>query len=386
MADLRRQTIEIFLSSGEASGDLHGSYLVRALLAHAPNLHVTCMGGPLLESAGATVLVDHRSLSVVGLSEVAAHLRLLHRAWRTITSHLVRNPPVALVLIDFPDFNLFLGRMAKRHGIKIFYYISPQVWAWRSGRVRTIKRLVDGMAVILPFEAEFYEHHHMRVSFVGHPLLDVLTNLPSLDQVKQRYRVSDSELLIGLLPGSRQSEIRSLLPILLDAAQIVRKSLPNISFIIPIAPSLDSAFFEPQIIYRDLPVKLVAGDTYGVIRACNLLLTVSGTSTLEAAILGTPMIIINKVSNLSYQLGRHLIKVKYIGLPNLIAGQRIVPEFVQNDAQAKLIAAAVLDLLEHKERLEKQRQELARIRTRLGEPGVADRVARLVLGNVGFRI
>jgi lipid-A-disaccharide synthase len=316
---------------------------------------------------------------VVGLSEVAGHAKAIYRAWRTITSHLSRNPADVVVLIDFPDFNFLLARAAKRLGIKVFYYISPQVWAWRSGRVRTIKRLVDEMAVILPFETEFYDLYNMEVHFVGHPLLDVLASPPSLDQVKAQYQGSDTGHLIGLLPGSRQSEIRSLLPIFLDTAEILRKQLPNISFIIPVAPSLHPSSFEAALSNRDLPVRLVTGDTHGVVRACELILTVSGTSTLEAAILETPMIIINRVSDLSYHLGRHLIKVNYIGLPNLIAGRPIVSEFIQNNARAELIASEALNLLKHPELLEEQRQELGRIRSKLGKPGVADRVARLVL-------
>jgi lipid-A-disaccharide synthase len=382
MADEERRTIKIFISAGEASGDLHGSYLARALKTLAPNLRLTCMGGRFLEEAGAEVLVDYRRLSVVGLSEVVAHLRVIWQAWRTIASHLSRNPPDTIVLIDFPDFNFLLARLAKRRGIRVFYYISPQVWAWRSGRVRTIRRLVDTMAVILPFESAFYERHRMKVRFVGHPLLDVLAEIPPIDQVKQRYRNTDAGRLIGVLPGSRQSEIRSLLHILLESAEILRNRLPDVSFIIAVAPSLNEAFFEEALAGRDLPVRLVRGDTYGVIRACDLLLTVSGTATLEAAVLGTPMIITNRVSDLSYHLGRRLIKVNYIGLPNLIAGRRIVPEFVQQNARAELIAGEALNLLEHPERLYEQRRELGLIKTSLGEPGVALRVARLVLENV----
>ncbi len=313
------------------------------------------MGGPLLEAAGATILVDHRQLSVVGLSEVAGHAKVLYQAWRTINTHLRKNPPDVVVLIDFPDFNFLLARLAKRLGIKVFYYISPQVWAWRSRRVRTIKRLADEMAVILPFEVEFYARHNMRVCFVGHPLLDVLATPPSLSQARARYRTPEATPLIGLLPGSRQSEIRSLLPLFLDAAEVLREHLPNVSFIIPVAPSLHAPSFETALRDRNLPVRLVTGDTYGVVRACDLLLTVSGTATLEAAILGAPMIIVNRVSDLSYYLARHLIRVSYIGLPNLVAGRQIVPELVQNDAQPELIAAEALDLLEHPERLERQR-------------------------------
>lgn len=337
------------------------------------------MGGRFLEAAGARVLVDHRELSVVGLAEVAAHLRVIYRAWRRISAYLTHSPPKLVVLIDFPDFNLLLARLARRRGIKVFYYISPQVWAWRSGRVRTIRRLVEGMAVILPFEKEFYERHQMKVQFVGHPLLDVLANLPSLEAMRQRYREAEEGPLVGLLPGSRQSEVRLLLPILIESAMIIQKTLPDVTFVIPVAPSLDVTSLATLPAPRRLPVRLVSGDTYGVMRACDLLITVSGTATLEAAILGTPMIITNRVSDLSYYLGRHLIRVKYIGLPNLIAGRLIVPELVQHNAQPELIAAEAIRFLEDPSRLQEQRRELAFIRSRLGEPGVAERVADLVV-------
>ncbi len=384
MAGLRRRVIKVFLSTGEASGDLHGSYLVKALKARAPDIQITCMGGPLLRSAGAEVLVDHRHLSVVGLSEVAGHLKMIYGAWRTITAYLRRSLPDKVILIDFPDFNFLLARAAKRLGIRVFYYISPQVWAWRSGRVRTIKRLVDRMAVILPFETEFYAKYKVKVDFVGHPLLDVLAAPPSPEQAGARYELPGSRPLIGLLPGSRRSEIRSLLPLFLDAAGIIRDRLPDASFIVPVASSLHPSLFEADLSGRGLPVRLVTGDTYGVMRACDLLLTVSGTATLEAAILGCPMIIVNRVSGLSYHLGRRLIRVSFIGLPNLIAGHQIVPELVQSDARPELVAASALSFLEYPERLKEQRQELGLIRNKLGDIGVADRVATLVLKNEGY--
>jgi lipid-A-disaccharide synthase len=359
---------------------------VRALRARAPDLAITCMGGPLLRKAGAEILVDHRQLSVVGLSEVAGHLRVLYRAWRRINSHLRSSRPEMVILIDFPDFNFLLARAAKRLGIRIFCYISPQVWAWRSGRVRTIKRLVDEMAVILPFETDFYARYGVNVHFVGHPLLDVLAALPPLEQVRTRFRGRDSGPFIGLLPGSRKSEIRTLLPIFLEAAKMMRERLPEACFLLPVAPSLSLSAFEPILREYDFALRLVSGDTYGVVRACDLLLTVSGTATLEAAILGTPMVIANRVSNLSYQLGRRLIQVSYIGLPNLIAERRIVPEFVQNDARPELIAAEALSLIEDREAMEKQQQALGQIRKRLGEPGVANRVAHLVLENLENRL
>ncbi|MGV8074660.1 MAG: lipid-A-disaccharide synthase [Syntrophobacteraceae bacterium] len=379
MGAFGESAVRIFVSAGEASGDLHGSHLVRAIREYAPNAVVTCLGGPMLRQAGASVLVDNKEIAVVGLFEVFRHGAAIREAWHKIKAHLVHDRPDIVVLIDFPDFNFILARLAKRLGIRIFYYISPQVWAWRSGRVRTLKRLVDRMAVILPFETEFYKKRGMEVEFVGHPLLDILDKAPAYDEAGKDYRLKDTAFLVGLLPGSRYSEIRSLLPVLMDTAAILAAKIPGISFILPVAPSLDHEMIEREVYPEGLPIRVVRGDTYGVIRSCDLVLTASGTVTLETAILGSPMIIFYKFSELSYYMGRHLIKVKYAGLPNLIAGRGIVPELIQHDATVERIAAEAASLLLDPQRLTAQRGELAAIRGRLGEPGVARRVAKMVL-------
>jgi lipid-A-disaccharide synthase len=378
-------TIEIFLSAGEASGDLHGSYLVRAIQSLDSQIRVSCLGGSLLRQAGAEVLVDNSEVAVVGLFEVFRHLKTIYEARQRIRTHLIRRRPRLVIFIDFPDFNLLLARLAKRLGIRILYYISPQVWGWRSGRVYTLKRLVDEMAVILPFEKDFYALYGMKVHFVGHPLLDVLTGLPSREISRNRYRSGGARQrraptnVVGLLPGSRHGEIRSLLPLLLETAAILLKHHPELSFLLPVAPTLDPKAIESEVVNRRLPIRVISGDTYGVIQACDLILTASGTVTLEAAILGTPMVIVYKVSNLSYYTGRHLIRVSQVGLPNLVAGRLIVPELLQKEARSDRVASEALSFLEQPERLEHQRQALALIRDQLGEPGVADRVARLAL-------
>lgn len=339
----------------------------------------------MLKRAGAELLLDHRDLSVVGLFEVFRHSRVIFQAYQKIKAHLIRERPQVSVLIDFPDFNFLVARLARNIGSRVFYYITPQVWAWRSSRVRTLKRLADDAAVILPFEAEFFSRYGMEVDFVGHPLLDVLQEATrSKPEGEEQHSRESSKFLVGLLPGSRSSEIRSLLPILLDAAKIIQKDLPGIAFLLPLAPAVDLGQIEKQMAGCDLPVRIVQGDTYGVIRACDLILTASGTVTLESAILGTPMIIIYRVSNLTYYAGRNLIRVDFVGLPNLIAGRSIVPELLQKDARPEAIAAEALDLLRHPNRLDQQRRDLATLRAQLGTPGVADRVAELVLMRAGI--
>lgn len=379
MGGREEDAARIFISAGEASGDLHGSLLVRALRDLAPGTRVTCLGGPALREAGAEVLVENRDLAVIGISEVVRHLRVIAAAWRKIEAHLRKDRPQLVVLIDFPDFNFLLARLAARLGIRIFYYISPQIWAWRKGRVRTVKRLVDEMAVILPFEADFYAQYGIHVHYVGHPLLDVMESAPTAEAAKERYWAPGSGPVVGILPGSRRGEIRLLLPLLVETASRLCERIPGLSFLVPVAPTLDPGPIREAFQARRLPVRIVMGDTYGAIRASDLLLTVSGTVTLEAAILGVPMIVVYRVSDLSYHVGRHLISARFAGLPNLIADRRIVPELIQHDANPERLTAEALDLLQNPERVEEQRRNLASIRARLGVPGVARRTAGLVL-------
>ncbi|MGA2937969.1 MAG: lipid-A-disaccharide synthase [Syntrophobacteraceae bacterium] len=370
--------MEIFISAGEASGDLHGSQLARAIWSIAPQTRLSCLGGPHLQAEGVRAIVDNRSISVVGVSEIAAHIRAFYCAWRKIRAHLLATRPALVILIDFPDFNLFLGKFAKKIGAKVFYYISPQVWGWREGRTKKIGRLVDRMAVILPFEKDFYASYGIEVDYVGHPLVDIMADLPDKTQCDRLYHDFRGPL-VGLLPGSRRSEIKLLFDILMDAARIISRSLPEARFVIPVASSLDARDIESRAARWSLPVRVVANDTYGAIRASDLILTASGTVTLEAAILETPMIILYKVARLSRRIGELLIRLKLVGLPNVIAGKAIVPEFVEEEPTAPRVAERAIELLKNPDLLSAQRRELGRIHSQLGAPGISGRVARLAL-------
>ena len=377
---MERRALNFFVSAGEASGDLHGASLVRAVKSRVPDARITCLGGPMLRAAGADVLVENREISVVGLFEVFRHGRSIYRAWRRIRNYLRNHPPDLLILIDFPDFNLLLAREARKLGIRVLYYIVPQLWAWRSGRAETFDRLTDEMAVILPFEPEFYAGRGIRVHYVGHPLLDVTAGAPSREAARERYGTErPGGFLVGLLPGSRHGELRRILPLLLDAAGIIAEKMPGVSFILPVAPTLNETDIRLQTEARGFPVRLATGDAYGVMRACDLILTASGTVTLEAAMLETPMIVTYKVSPWSYYAGRHLINVPWVALPNLIAGREIVPELLQERADPRSLAALALEFLENPDRLAAQRMELAGINSLLGTPGVAQRAAELAL-------
>ncbi|MFZ0942314.1 MAG: lipid-A-disaccharide synthase [Syntrophobacteraceae bacterium] len=374
--------MEIFISAGEASGDLHGSHLARAIWSIAPQTRLSCLGGPHMQAAGVQTIVDNRRISVVGGTEIVAHIRDIYGAWRRIRSHLLATRPALVVLIDFPDFNLHLGKFAKKIGAKVFYYICPQLWAWREGRINKIRRIADRMAVILPFEKGFYASHGIDVDYVGHPLVDIMADLPDKTQCDRLYHRFNGPL-VGLLPGSRRSEINLVFDILMDAGRIISRSFPAARFLIPLASSLDARDMESRAARWSLPVQVVHNDTYSAIKACDLILTASGTVTLEAAILETPMIVVYKVSGLSRQIGLLLIRAKFAGLPNLIAGKAIVPEFVREEPTGPRLAECAIKLLMTPALLDEQRLELRNIRNQLGAPGISARAARIALDTAG---
>jgi lipid-A-disaccharide synthase len=362
--------------AGEASGDLHGAHLVKALKALDQDIFFCGIGGRALEAAGVRIIVDAATLSVVGITEVFSKGRSIWQGLSKAKQLLRSLKPDLLILIDFPDFNLNVAAKAKKLSIPVLYYISPQLWAWRAGRVKKIKRLVDHMAVILPFELDFYEELGVPATYVGHPLLDA--------EIPREESAGDGdspkqETVIGLLPGSREKEVIRNLPVMLSAAETIQRELGRVRFVIsqapPVKPDLLDAIlaeYGGNIDYR------VAQDQVGnVFKACRLVIAVSGTVTLEAAIWGTPTVIIYKLSPISYWLGRALVRVDHIGLVNLIAGRRVVPELIQHEANPASLSQTVLELLRNEERLENIKAGLADVRTILGKAGASKRVAEI---------
>ncbi|HOP40679.1 MAG TPA: lipid-A-disaccharide synthase [Geobacteraceae bacterium] len=365
--------------AGEASGDLHGSGLVRECLALDPTLHFLGIGGSLMRAQGVEILVDARDMAVVGLVEVAAHFPIIYRAFRKMGRILREDPPNLLVLIDYPDFNLRLARVAKAAGVKVLYYISPQVWAWRVGRVRKIARLVDRMAVVFPFEVPFYEKEGVPVSFVGHPLVDSVRPTMSAADARDAFGVDPSRRTIGLFPGSRKQEIRKHLPTLLESARLLAKRFADLQFIIPLASSLDRSDVAPYLDLSDVPVILVeGGQGCDVIQVCDAIISVSGTVTLEIALLGIPMVIIYKVSPLTYLVGKRLIRVDHIGICNIVADKRVVRELIQHEAEPGPITDEIARILTDASYADEIRQGLALVRERLGDVGCSTRVAAIV--------
>jgi len=369
----------IMIVAGEASGDLHGGRLVEALRRLSPDLAVEGMGGPRMGAAGVHLLADAGQAAVVGLTEVWEKRRALSTAMHLLRERLRAVRPALLICIDFPDFNLLLARTAHRLQIPVCYFISPQVWAWRPGRIRTIRRLVRKMLVLFPFEEPLYRQAGVDVTFVGHPLLDVLAAVPSREACRASLGLPDASLVLGLLPGSRQAEIRRHLPLLLETAARLAARRPDLRGVLGLAPTLDEESVREAV--RSSPVRLtvVQGQTSEVMRAADLLLAVSGTVTLEAAILGTPMIITYRLGWLSWLLARCLVRVRFIGLPNLVAGEEIVPELIQFQATPKTLAATASEILGSPERQAGMRAKLAEVGRRLGAPGAAERAAREVL-------
>lgn len=368
----------VMIVAGEASGDLHGSFLVREMLAINPSLHFYGIGGNKMQQAGVRLLAHAADIGVVGVTEVFSKLGTFIKIIAKIRKSMDQLKPDLLILIDFPDFNLnIVARAAKKRNIKIFYYISPQVWAWREGRVKQIKRMVNKMAVILPFEVDFYAGHGYTVQYVGHPLRDKVNTSLTPSQARLHFGLAEKQTTIGLLPGSRTAEISRLLPEMMKAAKIISQKIPDAQYILPLADTLREESVAAIIAESGLAVKLVSGRTYDVLAACDLAIVTSGTATLETGLMGVPMIIIYKMSLFSALIGKLIINPKHIGLVNIIAGKTVAPELIQLNANGPRIASEALAILLNEGKKQEMIAQLKDIRARLGEPGAAGRAAQI---------
>jgi lipid-A-disaccharide synthase len=369
---------KILLVAGEVSGDLHGSHLVEAIQRIEPEVQFFGVGGESLKRRGMKLLYPAYSLSVVGITEVFLKLGTILKALRGLKRSLDREKPNLVILIDFPEFNLRLAKMAHRRGIPVLYYISPQVWAWRPKRINLIARLVKKMIVLFPFEVPLYEAAGVDAEWVGHPLLDIVKPTLPKEVAFQQFGLDPKRRTIGLLPGSRVHEVERLLPPLLDSAHLLQREIPDLQFVIPLAPGIPKTILSSWMKNISIPVKVVEGFTYDVMNLAELLITASGTATLEGAILGKPMIIIYRVSLPSYWVGRALIRVDHIGLVNLVAEKEIVPELIQKDAHPQRIADEALRILRDPILSRKMSESMGEVRQKLGEPGAAQRAALIV--------
>lgn len=373
---------KIFISAGEASGDLHAAAITKALLKLSPQAQVFGMGGAALRAAGGEVLFDIKEHSVMGTVEVLRKLPALFRLRDAFKKVMLERRPDVFVTVDYPEFNMRIARLAKQLHIPVLSYIPPSAWAWRKGRARDVAALVNKVACIYPFEYTVYKEAGADVEFVGNPLVDIVkTHLPRAVAEAKAGKQAGKPLVL-LLPGSRFKEITNVLPVMLEAVKLLHEQRPDAIFVLQKAPTIASDLLDAQLAAAGTAVKIVEGDNYDVMNVADVALATSGTVTLEAALCGLPAVICYKASALTVALGRLLIKTKYIGLPNILAGREILPELIQQDMTAEKMAAAALHFLEP-QAYKDIRQELQAVVAKLGAPGAVERVATLILKLAG---
>jgi lipid-A-disaccharide synthase len=366
----------VLVSCGEPSGDLYAGDLVHHLRERAGPLEVFGLGGDRLEAEDGRLLAHVRDLAVVGLLEVLRHLRRLRAVFRSVLEEVERERPAAAVLVDYADFNLRLARALKARGVPVVYYVSPQVWAWRRGRVRAIRDSVDRMIVIFPFEEPLYREAGVPVTFVGHPLVDLARPAADRAAFLSGQGLDPERPVLAVLPGSRRQEVAHNLAPIAGALRLLRQRRADLQFAVALAPSLDPAQLDADL--GGLPVARVAGRTHALLSAATAGVVASGTATVEAALMDLPMVVVYRLSPLTYALGRPFVRVPHYAMANLIAGREVVKELIQNDFRPEAVAREVLALLEDSTRRDRVREGLAHVRARLGPPGASARAAAVV--------
>ena len=369
----------VMIIAGEASGDLHAAKLVREVKEKNTDISFYGIGGTNMVEAGVEALVDSAELAVVGLFEVLAHWNTISGALKKMQHLLRTDPPDLLVLTDYPDFNLRLAKTAKECGIKVLYYISPQVWAWRQKRVFKIRKLVDMMAVVFPFEETFYKKYDVPVRFVGHPLVDEIHVSADQKTLREEFLLDNDKPVIGLFPGSRQSEIKRLLPIIVESAKQIIKDKPDAQFVIPVASTLKEEDILPYFNNVEFDMRIISQRSHDVMTVCDAVITVSGTVTLELALLQIPMVVINKIGKLSYYIVTRTLKLDHIALCNIVANKRVVPELIQNDATADKITHSLLELLDNTEERNKIISEFRTIEDKLSNKETRTELSDLLI-------
>ncbi len=367
------KAVRICIISGEDSGDFHGANLALAIREILPGVQIDGVGGSRMAAAGVSLIFPSSSLSVVGITEVIGRIPSIVKGWRRIKTYLQQQHPDLVVLVDFPDFNLHLvAPQVKKLSIPLVYYISPQLWAWRQGRIKKIRALVDRMLVVLPFEEDFYRQSGVPVRYTGHPLVDEFAGFEVLPRSQRPY--------IALLPGSRLTEVKRLLPLMLEAAVLIRKNRPEQKFILPLAPSLSDGFLKEMIpaALRNWVV-LVRKPLSTSLRDVFFAMVASGTATLETALAEVPMVVVYRVGKLSYLIGKKLISVPHISLVNLIAGREVVPELIQDDVDAQNICLRAEEIIDHQDKFDQVVEGLREVKSLLGPAGGAERAAREVV-------
>jgi lipid-A-disaccharide synthase len=374
---------KVVIVAGEPSGDLYGAKLVEAMASLSPQVEFYGIGGSEMEKRKVHLLFSSSELAVVGVTEVLEKMGNIWRAWRRMKRFIKDHKPHLAVLIDYPGFNLRLAKVFNENAVPVLYYVSPQVWAWRPGRIKKIAKRVAKMAVILPFEASLYEQAGVDVEFVGHPLLDILDDGLSREKARRQLGIAADALFIGLLPGSRGGEVKALLPPLVGAAEILASDFPLSRFMIPLASAIGRDAVQGFIAQSRIPIEIVEGRAFEVMKAADLLLMASGTATLEGAIAGAPMVIIYRLSPITYLIGRMLVKIKCFGLANIVVGRKVVPELLQGEVTPQRIAFEAKKILQDHAKREEIKDEFRLIKDKLGGKGASQRVARIALQMMG---
>ncbi|MCM8783614.1 MAG: lipid-A-disaccharide synthase [Candidatus Omnitrophica bacterium] len=368
----------IFIVAGESSGDLHGASLAKAIKEIDPKIRICGAGGLLMKSQGVEIFYNFLDLAVVGFWEVLKNLRKIKEIFNLLVRKLDETKPDLVILIDYPGFNLRFAKEVKKRNIKLAYYISPQVWAWGKNRIKLIKKLVDKMIVIFKFEENLYKAHNIDAVFVGHPLLDIVKPIEKKSELLEKYKFDPSKRIISLLPGSREIEVKRHLPILLKTAKLISKKFPNIQFALSQSSNLPENLFYPHLKHCAFNIKIIK-NSYDCIELADFVLVSSGTATLETAILEKPMFVIYKTSFLTWLIIRPQIRIPYIGMVNIVAGERIVPEFIQHKTKPEKISQKVMEILNNPEELKKMKEKLRMVKNRLGTSGAVEQAAKIIL-------
>jgi len=372
------QIKKIFIVCGEPSGDLLAGDLAQAIKRLKPEITISAVGGTHLAKAGAEIFCNIKELSVMGFFDVLKKLPKFLKLKQLILEKINTEKPEAIIFVDFSGFNLRLAKAINKR-IPTIYYVSPQVWASREGRINCIRDFIFKMIVLFKFEEEFYKQRKIQTACVGHPLIDLVNQSLRKQDFLDNYQIDSSKRVIALLPGSRKQEIRMILPLMLKTAQLINKEIPGTQFIVAKSPNLDAQIYQKECGRFNLNLKIIDSKTYDCLNIADFCLVCSGTATLETAIMQKPFVIVYKMNLLNYLLYRPQVKIPYIGMVNIVAGRKIIPEFIQFNAQPKMIAQAAVELLQRPEQIKQMLGDLAYVKASLGEPGAAERAAKLIL-------
>lgn len=371
----------IFISAGEASGDLHGSHVVQSLKKQLPGSNFFGLGGDRMRDQGVELLFHARKLAFMGFAEVIRHLPYIMHVRKTVLREILSRQPELIVLIDYPGLHFSLLRYleSKRTVYKprILYYIAPQVWAWKASRGPELARLADRIAVIFPFEEQLFQGLGGNAKFVGHPLLDEARGLPPRGEFLKTLGIEPDSRVLGLLPGSRKQELRRHLPLVIETVKLLRKVLPDLQPVLAESPTIAPTFYDSYL--TGSGIARARGVSHALLAHANASLVKSGSSTIEAAFFGNPFVVFYKTSALSFAIGKRVVKVPHIAMANLLAGEEVVPEFVQNDANPDQLAGALLPLLTIPDAIRAAREKLVKVRAQMGDPGAGERVAQMVM-------